>query len=220
MHVAQNPSQTAKTHPSPSTPSSQQKFRIVIMVFSLPGDLYSTDPNFTTLFRLLDDFNSYSHEVQGDEAQQTGKGHGRHRRGPRPRFDIRETEKAYELYGEVPGADRKDIHIELTGQNTLTIHGHVDRGYDAPIPGKKPPAKKEGEGGEKSEQAEGDKGKEKDSDVVRFLQRERFVGDFEREFSFPGPLMEFDITASLENGILKVVAPKQEVSKSRKIEIQ
>ncbi|KAK3363949.1 HSP20-like chaperone [Lasiosphaeria hispida] len=191
------------------------------MVFEFPADLAVSDPNFTTLFRLLDDFNSYSREVQGDEAQQTGRGHGRHRRGPRPRFDIRETEKAYELYGEVPGADRKNIHIELTGQNVLVIHGHIDRGYDAPDPGKKNSAKdkrKEGDSVQKTEASEGDKGKD-DSDAVRFLQKERFVGDFEREFAFPGPLMEFDITASLEKGILKVVAPKQEDSKTRKIEI-
>ncbi|KAK4442112.1 HSP20-like chaperone [Podospora aff. communis PSN243] len=189
------------------------------MVFTFPENLYTTDPNFTTLFRLLDDFNSYSREVQADEKEQAPRGHGRHRRGPRPRFDIRETEKAYELYGEVPGAKRKDIHIELTGQNVLVVRGHVDRGYDAPIPGKKQQKKeKEGEGTEKSE--EGEKEKEKESDAVRFLQRERFVGDFEREFAFPGPLMEFDITASLEDGILKVVAPKQEVSKTRRIEIQ
>jgi HSP20 family molecular chaperone IbpA len=111
------------------------------------------------------------------------------------------------------------VHIELTGQNVLVIRGHIERGYDAPIPGKKPPQKEKKEG-EKSEKSEGDKEKEKESDAVRFLQRERFVGDFEREFAFPGPLREFDISASLEDGILKVVAPKQEVSKSRKIEIQ
>jgi len=197
------------------------------MVFTLPGDLYTTDPNFTTLFRLLDDFNSYSREVQGDEKEQAGRGHGRHRRGPRPRFDIRETKEAYELYGEIPGAERKDVHIELTGQNMLAIRGHIDRGYDAPIPGKKPPHKekekdkgKEGEGAEKSTSGEGEKGKENESDAVRFLQRERFVGDFEREFAFPGPLMEFEISATLENGILKVVAPKHEVNKTRRIEIQ
>jgi HSP20 family molecular chaperone IbpA len=178
------------------------------MVFTLPGDLYATDPNFTTLFRLLDDFNSYSREVQADEAQQGARGHGRHRRGPRPRFDIRETKEAYELYGELPGAERKDIHIELTGQNVLVVRGHVERPYEVPLPGKK-----EGEG-EKGED------KEKESDGVRFLQRERYVGGFEREFAFPGPLSEYDITASLENGILKVVAPKQEVGKTRQIEIK
>lgn len=118
------------------------------MVFTLPSDLYTTDPNFTTLFRLLDDFNSYSREVQeeqGDSARGPRGGGGRHRRGPRPRFDIRETRDAYELYGEMPGTDRKDVHVELTGQNTLLIWGHVDRGYDAPVRGGR--GREEGGGG-------------------------------------------------------------------------
>ena len=101
----------------------------------------------------------------------------------------------------------------------------MDRGYDVPTPtnssGKKDKGgeneKKEGEGekeggggggGGEGGGADGDEG-------IRFLQRERFFGDFEREFAFPGPLQEFDITASLEDGILKVVAPKGEVSKGR-----
>jgi len=201
------------------------------MVFTFPENLYTTDPNFTTLFRLLDDFNSYSREVQNEEKDHgSTAGRGRHRRGPRPRFDIRETKHAYELYGEVPGASRKNIHIELTGQNVLVVRGHVDRGYDVPAPanssGKKDKGgekeKKEGEGEKKGGGGGGGgEGGGGDSDEgIRFLQRERFVGDFEREFAFPGPLQEFDITASLEDGILKVVAPKGEISKGRKIEIQ
>lgn len=184
------------------------------MVFTFPENLYTTDPNFTTLFRLLDDFNSYSREVQSDEKEE--RGHGRHRRGPRPRFDIRETNAAYELYGELPGFDRKDVHIEMTGENIILIRGHVERPYDIPLPGKKGKESKE-DGGTKEEKKDE---KKSESEGIRFLQRERFVGDFEREFAFPGPLQEFDITASLENGILKVTAPKQQVTKGRKIEIK
>ncbi|KAK1828686.1 HSP20-like chaperone [Podospora conica] len=217
------------------------------MVFTLPNDLYTTDPNFTTLFRLLDDFNSYSREVQEDErADSKGpRGHGRHRRGPRPRFDIRETREAYELYGEMPGTDRKDVHVELTGQNTLLIWGHVDRGYDAPVAGragggqgkkkgkKGGGGKEEGEegkkeedggkkddGGKKEDGGGGEGKKEEGGEPIRFLMRERFVGDFEREFAFPGPLQEFDISASLENGILKVTVPKAGTGQGRRIEVQ
>lgn len=58
------------------------------MVFTFPADLYSTDPNFTTLFRLLDDFDTYSREVQDESASTPAPASrgGRHRRGPRPRF--------------------------------------------------------------------------------------------------------------------------------------
>ncbi|KAK0666648.1 HSP20-like chaperone [Cercophora samala] len=248
------------------------------MVFSFPSDLYSTDPNFTTLFRLLDDFDTYSREVQDESAStpapaSRGGGGGRHRRGPRPRFDIRETPKSYELYGEVPGMSRNDIHIELTQENVLLITGHVDRPYDTPPPPHKTkpkpkpkpvtvtgekcddcdcgpdkpcdecernkcectkgkhcdvcgmdtcPKHGDGEGeGKKKAEGPGGEGKEDDNATIRYLLKERFVGDFAREFAFPGPLQEFDIGASLENGVLKVVVPKQEVGKGgRRIEIQ
>lgn len=197
------------------------------MVFTLPSDLYTTDPNFTTLFRLLDDFDSYSREVQEEEGDSArgprgGGGGGRHRRGPRPRFDIRETRDAYELYGEMPGTDRKDVHVELTGQNTLLIWGHVDRGYDAPVAGRQQGKKKgkKGEGKEEEGKEEGKEGGDGGDEAIRFLTRERFVGDFEREFAFPGPLQEFDIEASLENGILKVTVPKAGTGQGKKIEVK
>ncbi|KAK4177882.1 HSP20-like chaperone [Triangularia setosa] len=236
------------------------------MVFTFPSDLYSTDPNFTTLFRLLDDFDTYSREVQDESSTPTqparGPGGGRHRRGPRPRFDIRETPKSYELYGEVPGMDRKDIHIELTQENVLLIRGHVERPYDTAsqsahkvkpkpvtVTGEKcddcdcGPNKPCGEC-EKSKcectkgkhcdvcgmdtcpkhegkKKEDEKGEADEDATIRYLLKERFVGDFSREFAFPGPLQEFDIGASLENGVLKVVVPKQQVAKGgRRIEIQ
>ncbi|KAK4182703.1 HSP20-like chaperone [Podospora australis] len=202
------------------------------MVFSFPEDFYTTDPNFTTLFRLLDDFDTYSREVQSEEkAEGRPQGGGRHRRGPRPRFDIRETKDAYELYGEVPGIERKNVHVELTQQNVLLIKGYIERPYDIPRPKKggasasgseeKKSAEKNCDACECPKDEQCDKPKEEsDTTTVRFLQRERFVGDFAREFAFPGPLSEFDITASLEGGILKVVAPKQQPSKGRKIEIK
>ncbi|KAK4160908.1 HSP20-like chaperone [Cladorrhinum sp. PSN259] len=227
------------------------------MVFEFPENYFSTDPNFTTLFRLLDDFNTYSNEVQSEEASQQGRPSGRHRRGPRPRFDIRETRDNYELYGELAGVNRNDVHVELTQENVLQIRGHVERPYDKPPakpttaaePSKEEDAEQNKKCGEcvcpegqscddcvkaKCECHEGKKcdlcGMDKcerhlkggDPDAtVRYLQRERFVGDFAREFAFPGPLQEFDIYASLEKGILKVVVPKQKPStKSRKIEVK
>ncbi|KAK3386125.1 HSP20-like chaperone [Podospora didyma] len=200
------------------------------MVFAFPQDLSVTDPNFTTLFRLLDDFNAYSQEAKNDNGE-AGKSYGRHRRGPRPRFDIRETPEAYELYGEVPGVERKDVHIELTEPNVIMISGHVERPYDDPKPSKKKkmqpkvsececPDDKTCDKCEKEKKSEGASEESKEGSTVRYLQRERFVGDFSRDFAFPGPLQEFEITASLENGILKVVAPKQQPSKGRRIEIQ
>ncbi|KAL0468421.1 hsp20-like protein [Neurospora intermedia] len=216
------------------------------MVFTFPSDFATSDPNFTTLFRLLDDFDTYSREVSGGQEpprppriQHGGGGGGRwgrKSRGFSPRFDIRETKDAYELYGEVPGADRDDIHIELTEPNTLLIYGRIEREYD-PTPEEEGGAKEskgkedkgkekqkaEGEGSAETEaekKAGGKKGAKKDDTFVRFFLRERHVGEFGREFAFPGPLEELDIDATLEKGIIKVVAPKHQPQKGRKIEVK
>ncbi|KAK0713320.1 hypothetical protein B0T26DRAFT_677667 [Lasiosphaeria miniovina] len=116
--------------------------------------------------------------------------------------------EAYELYGEVPGIERKDVHIELTEPNVLLIRGHIDRPYktkkqdkqdkygecECPDDKKCEPCKKSG--GECHKKAADSKPGM--APTVRYLQRELFVGDFARDFAFPGPLQEFEI---------KVVAP-------------
>jgi len=101
-----------------------------------PRSIYGADPSFTPLFRLLDDFDNYRTEVQG-----TGNGNGRKGAGRalsartfNPKFDVRETETAYELHGELPGIDRENINIEFTEPQTIVIHGHVERTYQAGTP--------------------------------------------------------------------------------------
>jgi len=42
----------------------------------------------------------------------------------RPRTDIRETDKAYLVSAEIPGARKEDVNVELHGNN-LTIKGSV-----------------------------------------------------------------------------------------------
>ncbi|AEO55665.1 heat shock-like protein [Thermothelomyces thermophilus ATCC 42464] len=46
-----------------------------------------------------------------------------------PRFDVRETEDAYEFYGELPGLQRENLNIELPDPQTLVVSGHVERSY-------------------------------------------------------------------------------------------
>jgi HSP20 family molecular chaperone IbpA len=82
----------------------------------------SSDINFTPLFRLLDDFGRYSGS------------HSNSRPGARaalptfqPKFDVRETSAAYELHGELPGAQRENIHIEFTDPQTLQVRGRIER---------------------------------------------------------------------------------------------
>jgi len=48
-----------------------------------------------------------------------------------PRFDIRETETAYEFYGELPGLQRENLNIQLLDPQTLVISGNVERNYSS-----------------------------------------------------------------------------------------
>lgn len=43
-----------------------------------------------------------------------------------PRFDVKELKDTYELLGELPGVEQKDIKVEWTDGNTLTISGHCE----------------------------------------------------------------------------------------------
>ncbi|KAL2126656.1 hypothetical protein VTI74DRAFT_446 [Chaetomium olivicolor] len=92
------------------------------------------DAGFTPLFRLLEDFDNYSREVQAASPNHASRRH-RHKQ-PRsqlasfsPKFDVCETENAYELHGELPGLDRENVNIEFTDAQTIVIRGRVERSY-------------------------------------------------------------------------------------------
>lgn len=44
-----------------------------------------------------------------------------------PSFDIRETEDAYHLSGDLPGVKAKDLDIEFQDSHSLNIKGHTER---------------------------------------------------------------------------------------------
>jgi len=99
-----------------------------------PRSLYGSDPSFTPLFRLLDDFDNYRTEVQGTDNGNGRKGTRALARTFNPKFDVRETENTYELHGELPGIERENINIEFTEPQTIVIHGHVERSYQSGTP--------------------------------------------------------------------------------------
>lgn len=70
--------------------------------------------DFAPLFRLLD---SATADLIPTSRQQA-------RRSFTPRFDVREVGAAYELKGEVPGMEQKDLDIELDDR-TLVIRGRI-----------------------------------------------------------------------------------------------
>jgi len=55
-----------------------------------------------------------------------------------PKFDVKELSNSYELVGELPGLDQKDITIKWTEGNTLTISGRsesrVEKSSPSPAP--------------------------------------------------------------------------------------
>lgn len=202
---------------------------------TFPRALYGEDPTFTNLFRMLDDFATYSREGQG--TQDNNVRHVRQRL-INPRFDMRETENAYELHGELPGIDREHLQIEFTEPQTIHIRGRVERNYTTGTP----PTAVEGtqmsgaitEGSENGHKdAEPAKEKRSSSTAVtqqersetpkrhdRYWHQERSIGEFHRTFSFPTRVDESNVKANLDKGILHVTVPKAAKPETRRINIE
>jgi HSP20 family molecular chaperone IbpA len=51
-----------------------------------------------------------------------------------PKFDVAEVENAYELFGELPGLEQKDLEIEFSDAQTLVIKGKTERVAPTPTP--------------------------------------------------------------------------------------
>ncbi|KAI1131713.1 30 kDa heat shock protein [Nemania abortiva] len=79
--------------------------------------------NFGSLVRFIDDWDKHFSKQGG--SRQTR----RNVQTFTPRFDVRETEQNYELHGELPGVEKKDINIEFSDVQTIVIRGNVERTY-------------------------------------------------------------------------------------------
>lgn len=190
---------------------------------------------FPPIFRLLDEFDQYSRSVDRPLRNQI--------KSFTPKFDVKELNEAYELHGELPGIDQKDVEIEFTDTQTLTIKGRVERKYTRGTP---PAGFVEGgasskgaitQGGEhhdkfhkatvEDEKTEGgstavqvkNAGEQAESEE-KFWVSERSVGEFSRSFSFPVRVDQDAVKASMKNGILSILVPKAKKAESRKISIQ
>jgi HSP20 family molecular chaperone IbpA len=192
--------------------------------------------SFTPLFRLLDDFDNYQNS------------HKHHHRGGimksfSPKFDVKELPDAYELHGELPGVEQKDVEIEFTDLQTITVKGRTERSYTSGTPpaGLVESPKASGaitEGGETNNHhaTVEDEGTEaKATEVVKadtkeaksgakepdakYWVSERSVGEFSRSFSFPVRVDQDAVQASMKNGILSILVPKSKKNEVRKITI-
>ena len=186
------------------------------------------------MFRLLDDFDTYS---RGGHHHRT-----RTLKTFQPKFDVKELPESYELHGELPGIEQKDVEIEFTDRQTLTIRGRTERTYTAGSPpaGSIEAQKAAGaiEGSHKATVGDEDKNVEssesKNTEVsketeekadnaeesgVKYWVSERSVGEFARTFNFPEGVNQDAVRASMKNGILSIVVPKAKKHESRKITI-
>lgn len=92
-----------------------------------------TGVSFTPLFRLLDDFEDYSRQAGGAQNPNL-RATRRLQQTFNPKFDVKEVGDHYELHGELPGIEQKDVEIEFTDAQTLTIRGKTEREWSGAIP--------------------------------------------------------------------------------------
>ncbi|KAK8158966.1 HSP20-like chaperone [Phyllosticta citrichinensis] len=189
------------------------------------------------LFRLLDDYDRASRSAFRDVPQSI--------RTFAPKFDVKETKEAYELHGELPGIAQKDINIEWSDGNTLTVSGRTEhraergerpqgfiedgdaseqqkKDYHKPTVEEESAQASKGKQSTSTEVTTTDKNQEigKPSDEAKYWVTERSVGEFHRSFSFPGRVDQDNVKASLKDGVLAITVPKAKAPQARKIAIQ
>jgi len=159
-----------------------------------------------------------------------------------PKFDVKETKESYELHGELPGVEQKDINIEWTDNNTLTISGRHEHVREE---GQRPQAIESGDASQQkklehqpivedeptetntkteslvAKQSKKQAVAKREAPEAKYWVSERSVGEFHRSFAFPARVDQDAVKASLKNGILNIVVPKETAPpQSRKINIE
>jgi len=79
------------------------------------------------LFRMVDDYAALARHFDGNfPFGPAGSNALSQLRSFQPKFDVSETAEGYTLHGELPGIDSKDVQIEWSDGNTLTISGRTE----------------------------------------------------------------------------------------------
>ena len=200
----------------------------------------SAASGFSSLFKMLDDFERYTQQgdMGGGQLSAPGGDHtsGSSRGGMMmfaPKFDVAEHDKAYQLQGELPGVPPENVVIEFTDPQTLVVRGKVERARTEGDPALAPSnrrlgagaeqGKVEGEKGEKGEQQQVEKKKGEEGgegNKPKYWLSERSYGEFSRVFNFPSSVDQDKVEAKFENGVLNVIVPKVERKGTRRIEIK
>jgi HSP20 family protein len=184
---------------------------------------------FSPIFRLMDDYANLTRSSFPGEIKSL--------RSFQPKFDVSETKEGYTLHGELPGIEQKNVNIEWTDGNTLTISGRTESSYESTsseTQGRvieagedhqdkaRQPAV-EVEGATSNEVTTTNNGKEVEQaspNQPKFWVSESSVGEFHRSFSFPSRVDQDGVKATLKNGILEIVVPKAAKPANKKISIE
>ncbi|RVD82488.1 uncharacterized protein DFL_006914 [Arthrobotrys flagrans] len=144
-----------------------------------------------------------------------------------PSFDVKETKDSYVLDGELPGVtDKSALDLNFVDENTLVVKGRVERNTETGSPSTKshaPSVEEEGGTSASVTKAPGTSTEveKKQENGDKYWIRERYVGEFQRAFSFPHSVDHEAVKASLKDGILSIVVPKKTKAEGfRKINIE
>ncbi|EFY84138.1 hypothetical protein J3458_020563 [Metarhizium acridum] len=196
----------------------------------------ASNQSFSPLMRFFHDMDKYSRQLtHHHQRRDDGGSHGS--RAFFPNFDVRELENRFELYGELPGAERNDMKIEFTGPRTLEISGTVKPCYDSSRreSANNTVAKWDNTQAAGETQAQLDeehavehehqprrKPRHRDTEDhdVKYWASERSLGGFYRSFTFPKQIQQDGVTATLDSGVLAVTVPKAAEARTERRVIQ
>lgn len=175
--------------------------------------------DFRPLFHLLDDYETHRSRPAPSTSTPSFT----------PAFDVRELNDGYYLDGELPGVNQSNIDIEFSDPQTLVIKGHTERNYqneNTENADSKSGARRWRQPTVEDEEAEST---DTDTDAgsvtpevqpsFHYWASERSTGEFQRTFTFPTRVDQDAVRASLKNGILSVIVPKEAAPKTKKIRI-
>ncbi len=119
------------------------------------------------------------------------------------RLNVAQDAKNYYVYAVLPGATADKLEISAL-KNRLTIAGEIETGAYSPA--------------SQADQAEGDKPAQPG---FKWLHRElpATTAKFHRELQLPTEINAAEVTASFENGILKLVVPQVPQAQAQRIEV-
>ncbi|KAL2349691.1 HSP20-like chaperone [Cryomyces antarcticus] len=199
---------------------------------------------FMPLFRLLDDYAAHTHPTRGLPSSSAVTAPSTSSiRAFQPRFDVKESADAFELHGELPGIEQKDVSIEFEDANTIVIKGRTEsrREYgSAPaLEGQAEQGRIADEGdseasyhkatvedeasttnNDNEQQVSAPASSRKQAETSRYWVSERSTGEFYRSFQFPTRVDQDGVKASLKNGVLSITVPKARAPTTRKIQIE